>query len=145
MLLILLEMDDDKIIGLNERNELRFYTARIIVNLVKSKTSPFYKKYRTISFTLSENIHQIFEIEERQQREFLEDTAMNEIQNLYWYDKEIVQMYLKHGTYRAIEKETGIKWEAAYKTVQKVIRHIRGKVTGDNAPVFSKSELRQIL
>ena len=49
--LILLEYDDDKLQGLWENNQIRFFLARIIVNQYRSSNSPFhilYRKFRTI-------------------------------------------------------------------------------------------------
>jgi hypothetical protein len=39
---------DDKVIDLHSKGVLEFYVVRVILNMVKSKSSPFYKKYRTI-------------------------------------------------------------------------------------------------
>lgn len=43
---IVCEWPDEKILGLYERRELDFYVARVIINQIKSNTSPFAKKYR---------------------------------------------------------------------------------------------------
>lgn len=42
----LLEYDDEKIIGMYERNELDFFISRIITNQYISISSPFYTKYK---------------------------------------------------------------------------------------------------
>lgn len=42
----LLDYDDEKIIGMYERNELDFFIARMIVNQYISTSSPFYTKYK---------------------------------------------------------------------------------------------------
>lgn len=53
--LIVLEMDNTKLNDLFNKNELNFYIARIIVNQIKSTTSPYFLKY--IKFNrLSEEI-----------------------------------------------------------------------------------------
>lgn len=52
------------------------------------------------------------------------------IGELYWYDREILMLYIELGNYRAIEKKTGIPYASAYKTVQKVIKEIKQKVLG---------------
>lgn len=44
--LILLETKPEVILSLSEKNQLKFYAARIILLSAFSKTSPFYKKYR---------------------------------------------------------------------------------------------------
>ena len=54
-----------------------------------------------------------------------------EIDSLYWYKKELFKLDLKHGNYRAIEAETGIKWESAYATIQTAIKEIRTKLKYD--------------
>ena len=43
---ILLEYDDNKIINMYEKNQIKFFITRIIKNQYFSKNSPFYKKYK---------------------------------------------------------------------------------------------------
>lgn len=173
VMLILLESSDQKIIDLYQAGGLKFYTVRIILNLIQSNTSPFFKKFRQQSeeikgYELSrkefknndqddivlinnggdsynsiqdlllqesesnqEYAGQVFSIlERREKREEMEDQAIAEIDKLYWYDRELVKLYLKHGNYRAIEQETNIPWESVYKTIQKAFKRIKLKVTG---------------
>jgi hypothetical protein len=68
--------------------------------------------------------------EEREAREDMEDKAMSEIDNLYWYNGEMVKLYLKYGNYRAIEENTRIPYTSAYKTIQKSLTEIKQKVLG---------------
>lgn len=49
ILLELLDLDDRKIKGLYERDQLRFYLMRIVRNNIQSKTSRFYYRYRRFS------------------------------------------------------------------------------------------------
>jgi hypothetical protein len=44
--LVLCEMNDNKLKGMYERNELKFYIVRIMLNMIKSDRSTFYKNYR---------------------------------------------------------------------------------------------------
>jgi len=44
--LVLCEMDEQKLIGMYERNELKFYIVRTMLNMIKSDRSSFYKNYR---------------------------------------------------------------------------------------------------
>lgn len=46
LLLELLEMPEEKIVGLYERNQLNYFLTRIIKNNTHSKTSRFYYRYR---------------------------------------------------------------------------------------------------
>lgn len=121
--LILCEKPEALILGLADRKELRFYTVRIILNLIQSNTSQFYKKFRVNNLELSEIIEPIIiEYDERK------DTAISEIENLYWYDREILKLYAEHGTYRKVEEVTGIPFESIYKTIQKNCKIIRDRL-----------------
>lgn len=72
---------------------------------------------------------EINDIQVREVRELTEDQALSTIDELHWYEKGLIDLYIKHGTYRAIEAETGIPWESAYKSIQKSLKHIRCQVT----------------
>jgi hypothetical protein len=132
VVLILLETDDQRLIAIHSAGALKYYTVRIIINLIQSKTSKFYKNYRqqmaeiTDRFTAEDEM----DIEERAAREDIEERALREIDNLYWYNSGIVKLYMKLGNFRAIEKDTGIPYASAYKTVKKSFNEIKQKVLG---------------
>jgi hypothetical protein len=122
--LILCEKSEDLILELHDKGGLKYYTVRIILNLIQSNTSPFYKKFRLSNVELSDLIEP-YVLPEYDSRK---DQAMEELETLYWYDREILKLYGKYGTYRKIEEETGIPFESIYKTVQKACKEIRKKV-----------------
>jgi hypothetical protein len=132
VVLILLETEEKKLIEIHQGGGLKFYTVRIIMNLIQSKTSLFYKLYRqqvveiTDKFIAGEDQ----DFEARAAKEDLEDKAISEIDNLYWYNGEMVKLYLKYGNYRAIEENTRIPYTSAYKTIQKSLTEIKQKVLG---------------
>lgn len=128
--LILLETDERKLIEIHSNGGMRYYTVRIIMNLIQSKTSLFYKRYRQQVAELVDRFiaTEDQDFEERLTREEIEDKALSEIDNLYWYNKGIIRLYMKHGNYRAIQKDTQIPYSSAYKTVQKSIEIIKEKV-----------------
>ena len=43
---VLCEMDEDKLVDMYNRNVLRFYLVRTMLNMTQSSTSQFYKLYR---------------------------------------------------------------------------------------------------
>lgn len=171
VILIVCGWDDDKIIGLHQRNELDFYVVRVILNQIKSNSSPFAKKFRTdhkVAFledaldmqreagertarraknglTISED-HSInkLSIEEREIRESSEDIAIEEIDKLHWYNKGLIELYIQHGNFRAIQNVTGIPYPSAYKTIQKSLREIKTKVDyiKANPPKPAKSNIK---
>jgi hypothetical protein len=70
------------------------------------------------------------EQQEKMDYDFLCDSVAEAVEGLYWYDKQILELYIKLGNYRAVEKETGIPFPSVYKTVQKATKQIRQKVIG---------------
>lgn len=164
IMVILLSKEPSLIVKLAQRGELNWYVVRIILNQVKSNSSPFVKKYRSQLYCFlgkaealfndkhfSENTthssiyfvtnkHKILsdhpdsdtELNIRLRRELAEQAAMRFISTeLYWYDKKIVELYIRLGSYRLIEKETGIPWESCYGTVRRVQERIRKEVLNE--------------
>ena len=171
--LIVCEWSEEKILKLELDKALEFYVVRVILNLIKSKTSPFAKMYRAQLVPIEVNGHvkgfkpgsdyatdrkirasfekveakiyneqsQRESVSEREIREQIEDLAIAEIENLYWYDAEMIRLYLKHGNFRAIEKETGIPFISCYKNIKKSLAILKKKaVDSVNKPVFTKEE-----
>lgn len=89
------------------------------------------------------------DIEERLMREELEDYTIEQIDSLpitrsgYPYAAEMIRMYLKHGTYRGIMRETGIPYISCYKNIQQSLEILRQKALAPK-PLFTKSELKYI-
>lgn len=169
VLAVVCEWPEEKIINLHRDKALEFYVVRVILNQVKSKTSPFVKKYRRVkeeyieydvstiyksensryrhNLSISNRINNKAsdeELENRQIQEQLEEIALSEIDRLYWYDAEMVRLYLKHGNFRAIEKETGIPFISCYKNIKKSLALLKAKAIEKATPLFSKEELRFI-
>jgi hypothetical protein len=84
-----------------------------------------------------------FELEDQRLREFrekLEDLTLNEINSLYWYDAEMIRLYLKLGSFRAIQDNTGIPFISCYKNIQKSLLILKSKADGHSKQLFSKQE-----
>lgn len=129
VVLILLETEEQRLLAIHTAGALKYYTVRIIINLIQSKTSRFYKLYRQQLNEINDRIaYEEIDIEERAAREDIEERALREIDNLYWYNSGIVKLYMKLGNFRAIEKDTGIPYASAYKTVKKSFNEIKQKV-----------------
>mgnify|MGYP001612210362 CR=1 FL=1 len=45
--------------------------------------------------------------------------------DIYWYKQHLLSLYLRHGTFRAIEKETGIPFESCHKTIRLTIQQLQ--------------------
>lgn len=128
VILIVCEQPEQRITDLYSRNQLEFFVVRIILNLVKSNTSPFARKYRRYMLQLTEVDIPDNTDSDRQHREDVEDMTLASIDSLYWYNAEMVRLYGECGNYRAIEKLTRIPYISCYQTIKKSFQELRSKV-----------------
>lgn len=149
IILRLCEQDDSKIIGLHERGELEFYTVRVIINEIRGKSNGFAKKYRTNYVELTEReIAEEPDVPDRELKEQLEDFTLSEIDSLYWYDSEMIKLYMRIGTFRGIQDLTGIPHVSCFKTIKKAMATLKRRATIELAarpkPLFTRQETQQI-
>lgn len=174
---IVCEWPEEKIIQLYKDKAIEFYVVRVILNQVKSKTSPFVRKYRktfipydgqirsrmsisddykdittdnipastldkaAANFDLKLNDNSSYDLRDREIKETIEQIAIEEVDRLYWYDAEMIRLYLKLGSFRAIEEHTGIPFISCYKNIQKSLATLKKKAIEKAEPLFSKEEL----
>jgi len=122
--MVLLEMDDEKLFGLYERGEIRFYIVRTMLNMIKSDRSQFWKKYRNYT-----------EYEDKEQAETEQNSVIDVmekgIEKLHWYQKEILNLYTFDFKKNAKElsRKTGIPYMSIIRTLKQtkteLKKHIR--------------------
>lgn len=148
IILKICELPDEKVMGLYSRGELEFYTTRVIINETRNKYNGFFKRYMVTHVPITEqHLESKGEddgMDDRETREVLEDFAIEQINSLYWYDAEMIKLYLEHGNYRAIQKVTGIPYVSCYKNIQKSIKLLQSRVFSIPDPLFTKEEIKQI-
>jgi hypothetical protein len=114
--LILLETDAAVIIDMYENKRLNFFTARILLRLAFSKTSPIYRKYKTTTCEFIDkgytDDHSIIN------RKITEERALDEIEKLEWYESEMVKLYLEVGTYRKMSQATHIPVMSCFQAIK---------------------------
>lgn len=134
VILVMCELDENKVIEMHQKKQLTFYAARVILNMAMSNTSQFYKTYRNANIleykeNEKQSITEIGEIREREVIELAQDLKKDNYkkarEGLSWYHNQLIDLYIEHGSYRLIEKETGIPFESIYKSMQTAIKQIR--------------------
>lgn len=118
VMLILLEYDSDKLMSIWTKpgatggiNGLRFFAIRTALNLEKSKTSPFYKKFKKDAAEWIDDNIDVEALDIIDDDEDLPEVVefYNKFKKtLYWFDAEIFDLYIKLGSYRAVSEDTGI-------------------------------------
>ena len=120
--LILCEMDETKLIGLYERNELKYYMVRIMLNMIKSDRSSFFKNYRNY-VELLENDVEVFESNPEETYNKIEV----HLQNLHWYNRELFKLYALDFKKNAKElsRKTGIPYMSIVRSINKTKAEIK--------------------
>lgn len=130
--LVLCELPVEQIVALDHQGVLKFYAVGVIQNLIQSSTSPFYKKYRSTIYINENTIEPYIDDNDSEEElniriisELKEEKTLKIIDELYWYNREMIKLYLKLGSYRDMEKETKIPWGSCYDTVRETINKIK--------------------
>jgi hypothetical protein len=127
--LVLCEMDEQKLVGMYERNELRFYIVRTMLNMIKSDRSTFYKNYRNhIEFVASDLNREIKRINEEPTD--LIDKLEKNLEDLHWYNKEILKLYAIDFKKNAKElsRKTGIPYMSIVRTINKTKKQMKQNI-----------------
>jgi hypothetical protein len=121
--LVLCEMDDDKLIGMYNRNEIRFFLVRVMLNMIKSDRSTFWKQYRNYS-----------EYDGKEQIEVIQaniiDKMESSIEKLHWYQKEILRLYALDFNKNAKElsRQTGIPYMSIIRTLKQTKTELKKNI-----------------
>jgi hypothetical protein len=122
--LVLCEMEDNKLVGMFERNELKFYIVRIMLNMIKSDRSTFYKNYRNYT----EFVDQDF-VSDDYDKSMFEKLEAN-MEGLHWYNKEILKLYAIDFKKNAKElsRKTGIPYMSIIRTINKTKKQMKTNI-----------------
>ena len=123
--LVLCEMNEDKLVGMYERNELKFYIVRIMLNMIKSDRSTFYKNYRNYT----EFVDQDFISDDYDRTNMFEKLEAN-MDGLHWYNKEILKLYAIDFKKNAKElsRKTGIPYMSIIRTINKTKKQMKTNI-----------------
>ena len=124
--LVLCEMNEEKLIGMYERNELKFYIVRIMLNMIKSDRSNFYKSYRNYTEYVDNDTEVIVDFDKLD----LVDKLEKNLEGLHWYNKEILKLYAIDFKKNAKElsRKTGIPYMSIVRTINKTKKQMKTNI-----------------
>lgn len=138
LMIILLKYDENKLIEIHNKNQLKFFIVKILMNQSKSQTSPLFKQH-----LLKPNYKDIDWYDEHDNlNELLIQTTESTI-DLYsaknddnWYRTELFRLYLRIGSIRALSRQTTIPVMSIQRSLSEFKRDIKQLV---NENTFSTS------
>ena len=124
--LVLCEMNEEKLIGMYERNELKFYIVRVMLNMIKSDRSNFYKSYRNYTEYVDNDTEAIVDFDKLD----LVDKLQKNLEGLHWYNKEILKLYAIDFKKNAKElsRKTGIPYMSIVRTINKTKKQMKTNI-----------------
>ncbi len=107
--LIVLEYDKDKIKDLEEKGKqvFKFWIVRICCNQLHSKYGKMWRLYNQL-LPVEDIVKFVREADEEFDDQPLINSIEKKIEQPYWYDKEILKMYIELGSVRKVSAVTGI-------------------------------------
>ena len=118
LILYLLEMEEDKLVGLIERKQLLFYCYGYLKNQYQSSTSEFYKTYRNyITFEDNNYFFKILSDDVNDDDEIYEKVEKFLVSKVNWFDAFLFRSY--YYNWWCDEKEKTIKG-LSYRNIEKM-------------------------
>ena len=124
--MVLLEMTDEKWNQINEGGYLRFYVVRTMMTMATSPRSSFSKLYDLHNHKKVDHEREDYDWEKEEDISLIE-TLMQE---LHWYDREVLKLWLEEGSYRKVAKKVDIPYKSIGNTVKKTIETLRANYYG---------------
>ena len=123
---IVLQYDSKKIIELEEKGKqvFKFWIVRICCNQTNSKYGKFGRMYASL-VPVEDIMKFVKEEEQIDNSQEVVDGISKIVQGLYWYDQEILKMYVELGSVRKVSKETGIPHTSIFITIKNIRKCIK--------------------
>jgi hypothetical protein len=118
---IVLQYDSEKIAELEVKGKqvFKFWIVRICCNQTNSKYGKFGRLYGSL-LPVEDIMKFVKEEEPIDNSQEVADGISKIVEGLYWYDQEILKMYVDLGSVRKVSKQTGIPHTSIFITIKKI-------------------------
>lgn len=126
---IVLQYDRKKISELEEKGKqvFKFWIVRICCNQTNSKYGKFGRMYANL-IPVEDILKFVKEEEPIDNSQEVADGITKLVEELYWYDQEILKMYVELGSVRKVSKQTGIPHTSIFITIKKIRSCIKSRL-----------------
>lgn len=123
---VLCEKPDEFIIDLHNKKQLKYFLVKIISNSIFSNRSGFLTQHKNNRELNTETIPDV--IDNNDEYHLMIDKCVIESKKIYWYHKELLQLYAIHGTYRAVSEITNIPVKSIHNAIKKAKEKIKQNI-----------------
>jgi transposase-like protein len=126
---IVLQYDSKKIGELEDKGKqvFKFWIVRICCNQTNSKYGKFGRMYASL-LPVEDIMKFVKEEEPIDNSQAVADGITKIVEGLYWYDQEILKMYVELGSVRKVSKQTGIPHTSIFITIKKIRSCIKSQL-----------------
>lgn len=126
---IVFQYDRAKIEELEEKGKqvFKFWIVRICCNQTNSKYGKFGRLYSSL-LPVEDILKFVKEEEPIDNSQEVFDSISKIVEGLYWYDQEILKMYVDLGSVRKVSKQTGIPHTSIFITIKKIRSCIKSQL-----------------
>ena len=124
--LVLMELPEEKWQQINEGGYLRYYVVRTMLNMATSPRSSFSKLYNLYNYEQIDYDREDYDEEKEADLQLLE-TLMEE---LHWYDRKILEMWLEEGSYRKVAAKVDIPFKSIGNSVKRALETLKKNYYG---------------
>lgn len=125
VIVVLYDADREKMEGLIQRRQMRYWIARIMLNQYNSSTSPYHYKYRKPEARHRDAAHEIeawsADDDGWEGRERLCTFVEEQLANQPYFERMVFQVYVAHNhSLNTLAEATGISRTTLYKAIKKI-------------------------
>jgi len=124
--LVLMELSEEKWQQINEGGYLRYYVVRTMLNMATSPRSSFSKLYNLYNYEQIDYDREEYDEEKESDIQMLEML----MEELYWYDRKILEMWLDEGSYRKVSAKVGIPFKSIGNSVKRALETLKQNYYG---------------
>ena len=125
MFLVLCEMQEEKLLAMNQNKYIKFYLVRTMLTMIKSDRSTFYTKFRRAMDELPAG----YEAKDTDyQPGFEVDAVSDAIKDLHWYEAEVVKQYAEIRNISELSRRTKIPYRSLSQTLSDAKKKIKEAV-----------------
>ena len=124
--LVLIELPEEKWQQINEGGYLRYYVVRTMLNMATSPRSSFSKLYNLYNYEKIDYDREEYDQEKEDDIQLLEIL----MEELHWYDKKILEMWLEEGSYRKVAAKVDIPFKSIGNSVKRALETLKQNYYG---------------